>query len=226
MEMWAVPRATLTEAQAALVVRDVERASALVDRADAEYRRCDRRVYAYREGTISGAEIGEDIAIGVAVTCAVVFVVAGGVAVAGAGAAGAGGAGAAAAGGSAAAAAGGEAATAAAAIGSEVAAGAGGAAVSVESAVASGAVNAGGRLFHVLGAMESGFASAAPRTGAAALQVIVQATRSIGLDVGVGAMAAGGTIVLQNVGGVTTYIFSTGQVLVMRGAQVLLNLVP
>ena len=100
MAIWVIPRAALERANTALEAGRVEEASRALDQAEVNYRRCDRMVYAYREGTISGAEIGEGIAIGTAVVCAVVFVVAGGavIAGAGAGAGGAGGAGAAGAG--------------------------------------------------------------------------------------------------------------------------------
>jgi hypothetical protein len=99
-------------------------------------------------------------------------------------------------------------------------------AVTAEAAVAAGTVTAGGKLAAVLGALESAWAAAAPTNAIGALQAIATATASVGLEPGIVAgTTAGGTIVLNNVGGVTTYIFNTGQVLIMRGSDVLLNLV-
>jgi hypothetical protein len=78
----------------------------------------------------------------------------------------------------------------------------------------------------VIGAVQSAWTAAAPTNAIGALQAIGTGTASVGLEPGIAAgVTAGGTIVLQNVGGVTTYIFSSGQVLIMRGSEILLNLV-
>jgi hypothetical protein len=74
--------------------------------------------------------------------------------------------------------------------------------------------------------LEKAFRAAGPQNAGEAFNVIKQATTEVGMDVGVGAMAAGGSIVLQNVGGVATTITSTGQVIVQRGSEVILHLMP
>lgn len=237
MGIWSEPRRLLADADAALQAGNVESAARLLDDAEKVRRRCEQVVYRYREGTISGAEVAENIAIGVAVTCAVVFVVAG----AGATGAGAVGTGAAAAGavgaktaaagttaaGAAAATAGtGTVAAATAGLGGEVTAAAGGAAVTAEASAAAGVVNATGRLFPVLQGVQSGFAAMAPRTALQALSVVQRAVASVGLEVGIASTLPSGAIVLTNVGGVTTYLLANGQILIMRGSQVILHLIP
>jgi hypothetical protein len=46
------------------------------------------------------------------------------------------------------------------------------------------------------------------------------------MDVGYASMGAGGSIILQNAGGVATTITTTGQVIVQRGSDVILHLMP
>lgn len=100
-------------------------------------------------------------------------------------------------------------------------------AVSTEAAVASGGVSAGGRLAPVLNAIETIFAASRPTSAAGALDVIGRGVASVGHETGYALGAtAGGSIVIQNVGNVITYAFSNGQILIMRGGTVLLNLIP
>ncbi len=54
--MWSEPRIALEAALATLNAGQVEPTARNLQRAADAWRRCDRRIYAYREGTISGAE--------------------------------------------------------------------------------------------------------------------------------------------------------------------------
>jgi hypothetical protein len=102
-----------------------------------------------------------------------------------------------------------------------------GGAVSVESVIAQGALRAGGRLAGVLSAIETAVGAAAPTTALEGLEAVGTATASVGLEPGVVmGTTAGGSLVIENVGGVVTYLFHNGQILVMRGAQILLHLIP
>ncbi|MEU5853488.1 hypothetical protein [Saccharopolyspora shandongensis] len=98
--------------------------------------------------------------------------------------------------------------------------------VTAESTIGSGAVPAGSKLARVLQAINTGFNATVPRSSTAALQVIDDATASVGLEPGIGLGAtARGSLALMNKGGITTFIFNNGQILIMKGAQVLLNLI-
>ncbi len=99
--------------------------------------------------------------------------------------------------------------------------------VSLADSIAVGEVAPEGRLAGVLGAIETGFETAQPRGGADGLDVVSNAAESVGLEPGVLAgMTPEGGFALRNVGNVTTYSLPDGQVLVMRGDTVLLNLIP
>lgn len=100
-------------------------------------------------------------------------------------------------------------------------------AMSAEASIASGAVNAAGRLAPVLQAIEANFAANAPVNALQGLSAVTNATAGLGLSPGVlVGTTAGGTMVIQNVGNVTTYIANNGQILVMRGADILMKLIP
>ena len=98
--------------------------------------------------------------------------------------------------------------------------------VSLASSMAKGLVKPGGKLAQVLGGMEQAFGTAAPTNAVEALNVVQQAVRGARLDTGVATVRAGGEIVLENVGGVSTTLGTNGSILVQRGADVLLHLVP
>jgi hypothetical protein len=93
-------------------------------------------------------------------------------------------------------------------------------------AVANGLLKPTGKLFQVLSGMEKGYAAASPKSAFDALAVVQKATSAAGLDVGVATVEKGGAIVLQNVGGIATTLGTDGSILVQRGADVLLHLIP
>jgi hypothetical protein len=100
-----------------------------------------------------------------------------------------------------------------------------GGAVSAEGTITAGA--AGARLGPVLQAIQSAFGASTPTNAILGMNVITRAVATLGLSPGVAAgVTSAGTIVINNVGNVTTYLFNNGQILVMRGHQVLLNLLP
>jgi hypothetical protein len=109
---------------------------------------------------------------------------------------------------------------AATAVGGSAAVEAGGGVCAVESAAV------GGRLGQVLGGIEQGFAANAPQSAMEALAVIQRATSALGLEVGVASLGVDGSIVLTNVGGITTLIGVNGSIIVQRGSQILLSLSP
>lgn len=84
----------------------------------------------------------------------------------------------------------------------------------------------GGKLAQVLGGIEKGYAAAGPKNALEALGVVKNATSAVGLEPGVATVGKAGEIVLQNVGGVTTTLGTNGSILVQRGSDVLLHLVP
>jgi hypothetical protein len=93
-------------------------------------------------------------------------------------------------------------------------------------AIEQGLVKPGGKLAQVLGAIEGEFYAAPPKSAIDALGVIVRATEQVGLDPGIASVEEGGEIVLQNKGGVTTTLGPNGSILVRRGSDVLLHLLP
>ena len=109
---------------------------------------------------------------------------------------------------------------AATAVGGSAAVEAGGGVCAAESAAV------GGRLGQVLGGIEQGFAANAPQSAMEALAVIQRATSALGLEVGVASLGVDGSIVLTNVGGITTFIGVNGSIIVQRGSQILLSLSP
>jgi RHS repeat-associated protein len=92
--------------------------------------------------------------------------------------------------------------------------------------IEAGLVNPGGKLAQVLGGIEKGYSAAGPKTALDALKVVKNATTAAGLDTGVATVGKTGEIVLQNVGGVSTTLGTNGSILVQRGADVLLHLLP
>jgi hypothetical protein len=121
-------------------------------------------------------------------------------------------------------------------LGSLEALAAGGTAVATEEAVAAGvplaeAIKAGlvspdGKLAQVLGGIEGAFERGAPKTALEALSMVKNATSAVGLEPGIASLRSGGQVVLQNVGGVTTTLGTNGSILVQRGSDTLLHLVP
>ena len=81
IEMWDEPRRLVARARGALAAGDIVRAGDLLQQAENACRSCERRLYAYREGTIAGAKTGEHIAIGVVVVAGVTEVALTGLAV-------------------------------------------------------------------------------------------------------------------------------------------------
>jgi RHS repeat-associated protein len=97
-------------------------------------------------------------------------------------------------------------------------------AVSGPAVVALGA--AGGKLAAVLDAIKAEFGAVNPKTALEAMRVIQRATESVGLEPGYAQLAANGQIILQNAKGVTTTLGVDGSILVQRGSEILLHLVP
>jgi hypothetical protein len=93
-------------------------------------------------------------------------------------------------------------------------------------AIETGLVKEGGKLAQVLGGIEKGYAAAGPKNALDALGLVKRATSAVGLEPGVATVGKAGEIVLQNVGGVTTTLGTNGSILVQRGSDVLLHLVP
>jgi RHS repeat-associated protein len=100
------------------------------------------------------------------------------------------------------------------------------AAVSSADAVARGLVSAGGRLVPALQAIEAQFAAATPSSAQQALGAVALAVRTVGLEPGKLTQLANGAMQLQNVGGIVTTLQTNGGIVVQRGADVLLRLVP
>jgi len=96
----------------------------------------------------------------------------------------------------------------------------------VAEALSRGLLRPDGKLNPLLNAIEKAYRTAGPKNAAEALNVVRQATTAVGLDIGVGAMGAGGSIVLTNVGGITTTITSAGEIVIQRGADLILRLSP
>jgi len=100
--------------------------------------------------------------------------------------------------------------------------------VTVEMAIEQGLVRSGGRLAQVLEAIQTRFLASAPGSVSDGLALIGRATRSVGLEPGVvtGGSVEAGFIELTNAGGVMTRILSTGEIIITRGADTLLRLIP
>jgi hypothetical protein len=97
--------------------------------------------------------------------------------------------------------------------------------VTAEDAIGSGLVNAGGRLASVLRAIQAQWTAAAPTSAMGALSAIQAAVRSLGLDIGIAAVNADGSITLTNVGGVLTTILTNGAIIITNAAgQIILRL--
>ncbi|MDA0159258.1 hypothetical protein OM076_03185 [Solirubrobacter ginsenosidimutans] len=222
-DIWDVPRALLAGARGAIADGRIEDAGKALDRADLEAQRCEQLVADWRSGAISGAETGKNIALGTAVVCVVAMAAAGGAAL-GVGAAGAGAGGAT----TGAVTTGGGATTGVvAAEAAEVAIAAGGPTVTVAESVAGGAVRTGGVLFRILSGIEEGFAASRPAGLSPALGLINRAVQALGYEAGVIVGQSAEVVILENAGGVTTYVFATGQITVMSSTgAVILNLVP
>jgi hypothetical protein len=77
----------------------------------------------------------------------------------------------------------------------------------------------------VLNVLEREYAAARPRTLSDALAVVERAVSTLNLEPGVATMQAS-HVVLANKGGVTTYVMASGEILVTRGAEVVLRLGP
>jgi hypothetical protein len=111
--------------------------------------------------------------------------------------------------------------------GAAAATGLGGGGVTLAQALANGLVRPGGTLAKILSGMETNFGTIAPKTAFEALNVVQKATSGARVDIGVATtVTEAGEIVLSNVGGVTTTIGTNGSILVQRGADVLLHLLP
>jgi hypothetical protein len=97
--------------------------------------------------------------------------------------------------------------------------------VSAEATIAAGTV--GPKLGSILSAMQSAFEASSPTSAFDAISAVSQAVANIGYELGTRiGLTAAGSMVFQQFGGVNTFIFANGQVLVVRGPQVLLNLIP
>lgn len=97
--------------------------------------------------------------------------------------------------------------------------------VTLANSISRGLVSEGGKLANVLGGIEAGVAEAAPTTADEALTVVANAARSAGLKPGTLSPGANGSLVLRNVGDVTTTMSASGQITVQRGADVVLKTV-
>ena len=96
----------------------------------------------------------------------------------------------------------------------------------VARAIEQGLVKEGGKLSQVLSGIESGFGASGPKSAMEALGIVKNATSAVGLEPGVATLGKGGEILLQNVGGISTTLGTNGSILVQRGSDVLLHLVP
>lgn len=95
-----------------------------------------------------------------------------------------------------------------------------------QQAIKQGLVREGGKLAQVLQGVEAGVARQAPRNATEALSIIKEATGRVGLEPGVASVGKGGEIILQNVGNVTTTLGAEGSIVIQRGSDVLLRLLP
>jgi hypothetical protein len=93
-------------------------------------------------------------------------------------------------------------------------------------AIGQGLVKEGGKLAQVLSGIERGYGAAGPKSALEALGLVKNATSAVGLEPGVATVAKSGEILLENVGGITTTLGTNGSILVQRGSDVLLHLVP
>jgi len=98
--------------------------------------------------------------------------------------------------------------------------------VTVDQSLERGLVSAGGKLETVLRGVEAGFGADKPTTALKALETVAKAAAAAGLQPGTLSNGPNGSFILQNVGGITTTILKTGEIIVTKGSDVLLRQIP
>jgi hypothetical protein len=97
---------------------------------------------------------------------------------------------------------------------------------SVNQSIQQGLLKPGGLLVRVLNGIQEGYVAAAPKSAMEALSVVQNATKVLNLEPGIATLQTNGGIILSNVGGIITTISAGGAILVQRGTDILLHIVP
>ncbi|HEX5734717.1 MAG TPA: DUF4157 domain-containing protein [Blastocatellia bacterium] len=100
--------------------------------------------------------------------------------------------------------------------------------VTVETSIKNGLVNQGGKLFDTLSGIQREFVAKPPKNSIEALNIVERVTKALKLGPGVQTEGSifGEYVVLQNVGGILTKILKSGEIIVTRGTDLLLRLIP
>jgi RHS repeat-associated protein len=99
--------------------------------------------------------------------------------------------------------------------------------IGLDAAIARGAIREGGALSKIVGGIEAGVKRGAPKSAEAALEVVAKSAEAAGMKPGTMVKATDGAkYVLQNVGDVKTFIYKNGAVIVKKGDEVLVRLIP
>jgi RHS repeat-associated protein len=98
--------------------------------------------------------------------------------------------------------------------------------ISLAQSMAQGLVRRGGKLEQVLGSIEQEFAAARPSNPQEAMAVVSRATDRVSLGYGVPDVGPNGETILLNAGNITTTIGLDGSIVVARGPDILLHLLP
>lgn len=100
--------------------------------------------------------------------------------------------------------------------------------ITIEMAVERGLVVEGRSLFGILRAIQTRFVAAAPKSLEGGMVVVRGAAESVNLEIGIATAGTigKGFIELTNKGGVITRVLSTGEIVVSKGSDILLRLIP
>jgi hypothetical protein len=94
-------------------------------------------------------------------------------------------------------------------------------------AIEGGLVKEGSKLASVLGGMEAEYTAAqGSKSALDSLTIVQRATGALGLKVGIAELLPSGAITLTNVGGILTTLNADGSIVVQKGPDLLLHLVP
>jgi hypothetical protein len=86
-------------------------------------------------------------------------------------------------------------------------------------------VRTGGALFRILSGIEEAFAASRPAGVSQGLGLVNRVVQAIGYEAGTTVGETAEVVILENAGGVMTYVFATGQITVISSTgAVLLNL--
>jgi RHS repeat-associated protein len=98
--------------------------------------------------------------------------------------------------------------------------------VSLAQSMAKGLVRRGGKTEKILQSIETDFAAGAPKTNLEAMELVTKAADKVGFGAGFGKAVAGQDTVLTNFEGVTTTLKTNGEIIVQKGTDIILHLIP